>query len=83
MENKVVEIAETEIVSTEQKEKKPLPKPINWLKKHGKTIAKGALVAAVGLAGYALGKCSFGNEDEHDEDDADNIEVSYSVEDDN
>lgn len=83
MEKKNIEIVEAEVIEAEQKEKKPLARPINWIKTHGKTIAKGAAVIAVGLAGYALGKRSFASEDEYGEDDAGDIEVSYSVEDDN
>lgn len=56
----VEEIEETEVVEevTEVKEKKEniLKKGMGWIKSHGKTVAKGAAVAALGVIAYGLGK---------------------------
>lgn len=84
--NKMIEIEETEEVvevAQESSAKKFFDKAYAGFKKHGKKIAGAAIIGAVGLAGYVLGKKSSGSDDYYDDgDDVVTVEIEdNSVED--
>lgn len=94
MENKIVEnvefmeAMETEPVEEATAEKKPkmLTKIGKGVRKHGKKIIAGAVIALVGVVGYAIGK-EFGKKAEADyeppvdDDTVENVEWSETSED--
>lgn len=67
------ETVETEEVEEEMKSKGFFTKAVAGLKKHGKKIAAGAVVAAVGFIGYALGSRS--KDDELESNDVDTYDA--------
>lgn len=59
---------EEEVVEAETEKEGFLPKAKTWIKKHGKKIAIGATVIALGTVAYALGKKKSNEEDSEDTD---------------
>lgn len=86
MKKEIIDVEEVNEVEEESKEEGLWYQTKKFAKKHGKKIATGAALTAVGFVGFALGKMTKGNSDEdYEEDfeevneDNDDSEESYEV----